>query len=103
MIASVVATLDVDDGSLPQITDQIAGLPNVEAGDFVAASCRLPIAIDSPNPAALEELTRELQKIPGVAFVDVVYVQFEDNVGIEGDLAGVTSANTQNTQRSDTP
>lgn len=100
MIASVVATLDVDDGTLQQVADQISGLPNVEVGEFVAASRRLPIAIDSPNPSALEELTHNLQEMPGVAFVDVVYVHFEDDVGIEGDLAGVSSANTK---RSDMP
>lgn len=100
MIASVVATLEVDDISPQRITEKIAGLPNVEVGDFVATSRRLPIAIDSPNPNALEETTRSLQEIPGIAFVDVVYVHFEDDVGIEGDLAGVTSANTQ---RSDMP
>ena len=100
MIASVVATLEVDDISPQRITEKIAGLPNVEVGEFVPDSRRLPIAIDSPAPATLEETTRSLQEIPGVAFVDVVYVHFEDDEENEGELAGSRSTNTN---RSGTP
>ena len=42
--------------------------------------------IDSPDPDSLEEITRRLQQIPGVAFVDVVFVHFED----ESDSVPVT-------------
>ena len=78
MIASVVATLDYDNGGLQSVIDEIANLPNVEVGEVGIDSLRIPIAIDSPDPNSLEDMTRRLQGYQGVAFVDVVFVHFED-------------------------
>lgn len=78
MIAGIVATLEVYDGQLPHIIAGIAKIPNVEIGDFASDAHRIPMTIDSSSPHALEETTRLLQECPGVAFVDVVFVHFED-------------------------
>lgn len=80
MIASVVATLEGSDDDLHRIIAEVSKMPNVEIGDAGANSRRLPITIDSPNPNALEETTRLLQECRGVAFVDVVFVHFEDEL-----------------------
>ncbi len=86
MIASLVATLDKDIAELSEIVSRISCIPGVEIGDTKAVTHRLPVMIDSPDADSLEEITRRLQQIPGVAFVDVVFVHFED----ESDSAPVT-------------
>ncbi len=78
MIASLIATLDKGVADLPEIVSQISRIPGVELSDAKAFAHRLPVMIDSPDPDSLEEITRCLQQIPGVAFVDVVFVHFED-------------------------
>ncbi|TWU11730.1 hypothetical protein CA54_05390 [Symmachiella macrocystis] len=78
MIAGIVASLEEHDGQLPHIIAGIAKIPNVEIGDFTGDAHRIPMTIDSPCPNTLEETTRLIQDCPGVAFVDIVFVHFED-------------------------
>ncbi|NQV23663.1 MAG: hypothetical protein HQ518_04770 [Rhodopirellula sp.] len=78
MIASVVATLGETSGNVQHIVDEFVDVPGVEIGDVDNAARRVPITIDSSAPNALEEITRRLQECRGVAFVDVVFVHFED-------------------------
>jgi nitrate reductase NapAB chaperone NapD len=78
MIASLVATLDRHVADLTDTVSQISRIPCVELSDEKAFTHRLPVMIDSPDPDSLEDITRRLQQIPGVAFVDVVFVHFED-------------------------
>jgi len=78
MIASVVVTLDNCDDHFQSSVDEISRIPGVELGDTARGALRLPAMIDSPDPNALEDITRRLQEIRGVAFVDVVFVHFED-------------------------
>ena len=78
MIASLIAALDTGVADLSEIVSQISRIPGVELNDATAFSHRLPVMLDSPDPDSLEEITRLLQQIPGVAFVDVVFVHFED-------------------------
>lgn len=78
MIASIVATFDKHVGNLEETLDEITRIPCVELGDTSNFVYRLPLMIDSPDPNALEEVTRRLQQCRGVAFVDVVFVHFED-------------------------
>lgn len=77
MIASVVATLE-EDGNVQDVFDAFGEVPGIEIGDVGNDARRVPMTIDSPAPNALEELTRRLQECRGVAFVDVVFVHFED-------------------------
>jgi nitrate reductase NapAB chaperone NapD len=78
MIASVVATLEGSEGDLQGFIDEISKIPCVEVGSFGTNPRRVPITIDSSDPDALEETTRRLQECCGVAFVDVVFVHFEE-------------------------
>ncbi len=78
MIASLIATLDESVADLSKTVSLISRVPGVELADTTAVSHRLPVMIDSPDPDSLEEVTRRLQQILGVAFVDVVFVHFED-------------------------
>lgn len=84
MIASVVATLDNHVGNLQDTLEEISRIPCVEIGDTGNSVYRLPLMIDSPDPNALEEVTRRLQQCRGVAFVDVVFVHFEDGSQQDG-------------------
>jgi len=78
MIASLVVTLDCSAVSFSGIANQIAQLPGVQLCEGQSFSHRMPILIDSPDLDSLEETTRRLQSVAGVAFVDVVFVHFED-------------------------
>ena len=77
MIASLVVTFaeEVDSGS--DIIKKISTFPGVEFGESHHNWRRVPITIDSPDPNTLEETTQRLQQVPGVVFVDVVFVHFE--------------------------
>ncbi|WP_417849101.1 chaperone NapD [Thalassoglobus sp.] len=79
MIASVVVTLEDREGPVQDVVDEIRKLSNVEIGEFGSDATRIPVMIDSPVPDALEETTRRIQGCFGVAFVDVVFVHFEDD------------------------
>jgi len=78
MIASVVITLDNHAETFQETIDEISRLPCLRLGRTEAVAYRLPAMIDSPDPDALEEITRHLQQCRGVAFVDVVFVHFEN-------------------------
>ena len=78
MIASLVITLDRCHPDLHRTTAAIADLPDVEMVGLEGFHHRIPVLIDSSCPDLLEEKTKQLQQIPGVAFVDVVFVHFED-------------------------
>lgn len=78
MIASVVATLDDPGSNVQEIIDEVAKIPGIELGEVGAGAHRIPITIDSPDSNTLESTTRRLQECHGVAFVDVVFVHFED-------------------------
>jgi hypothetical protein len=38
----------------------------------------LPVAVEAENEGALREMHDRIARLPGVAFVDVVHVSFED-------------------------
>ena len=84
MIASVVATLDNASGSFQRVIKEIAQLPNVDIGEVAVDSLRVPIAIDSPDPNSLENITRKLQEFRGIEFIDVVFVHFDDELESKG-------------------
>lgn len=83
MIASVVATLIKDRGTYQDIIDEISTIPHVEVGAVEGHVHRVPITIDSPAAGVLEETTRLIQSCRGVAFVDVVFVHFEEESAVE--------------------
>ncbi len=78
MIASLVVTLEEVSGRAGDVVEEISRMPSVELGEFERHARRIPITIDSSTPRALEEATRRLQEFHGVAFVDVVFVHFEN-------------------------
>lgn len=81
MIASVVVTLEPDSRPVQEVLDEMALLPEVEVGDSTSHPRRVPLTIDSSDPDGLEIVTRRLEECPGVMFVDVVFVHFDDQVG----------------------
>jgi len=79
MIASVVVTLDKNTSNYRETLHQISLIPCVSIDRPAEFQVRVPVMIDSTGPYVLEEITRCLQSIPGVVFVDVVFVHFEDD------------------------
>lgn len=86
MIASVVAILDHKHPREESLR-AIAKLPGVAIGEAMTVAHRIPITIELPDSCGLEDTTQRLQQCPGVAFVDVVFVYFEND-----DLDGAVSA-----------
>ncbi len=79
MIASVVATLDECADRLPATIDAVTRTAQIEVGEFNGDSRRIPLTIDSASREDMEAVTRTLQDIPGILFVDVVFVHFEES------------------------
>ena len=78
MIASLLVTLDECGTNFDDTVLSIRQLPCVEVGELPRGTNRLPLTIDSPEPESLEETTCLLLETKGVAFVDVVFVHFEE-------------------------
>ena len=81
MIASVVATLTDDVQQSQSTLDDIVARPEIEIGEVNPTERRIPLTIDSPDRNDVESVTRWLQEQPGVVFVDVVFVHFEETDG----------------------
>jgi hypothetical protein len=78
MIAGVVATLTDDAVRLKTTLDEFVSRPGLEVGTFQATDRRISLTIDSPKRSGVEDLTDWIRSRPGVAFVDVVCVHFEE-------------------------
>jgi len=79
MIASVVVVLEPGHARA-EVLEAFAEMQNIEVGEAMPNPWRVPIVIDSPTPGDLEDTTTRLRQCPGVAFVDVVFVHYEDVV-----------------------
>lgn len=78
MIASAVATLTKNAGQMKCLLTQLVSRPEIEIGAFSESCRRIPLTIDSPNRQAVEQTTNWLQGHDAIAFVDVVFVHFEE-------------------------
>lgn len=78
MISGVVATLNCEAADCRPLVAQISQHSCLEVGELVD-NRKLPVTIESTGRKETEELTRWLMSIPGVAFVDVIYVHFDDD------------------------
>ena len=87
MIAGVVATLSDDARHSNATIGAMKSSPNMEVGEFTETSRRIPITIDSADQDEMEAMTRWLQDRPGVLFVDVVFVHFEESEAVAHTVA----------------
>lgn len=80
MIASVIVRLDhdADKNSIHETINSIRVHENVDVGELIRQTS-LPATIECQSPAEMEAITRWLTSLPGVSFVDVVYVHFDDD------------------------
>ena len=76
MISSVIAKLNCDESTLRSNMGQIAAHPALDIGELVEGRS-LPITIESGGNQETEQITRWIMSLPGVDFVDVVFVHFE--------------------------
>jgi nitrate reductase NapAB chaperone NapD len=53
-------------------------IPGVELGEPIG--CKLPLVTEAPSLHAARQRTEQLSQLPGVTQVDVVCVDFEDEV-----------------------
>jgi nitrate reductase NapAB chaperone NapD len=86
VISALVLTLTTGSARF-DLLRTLAAMPGVQLGDL-APTGRLPLAVESADPAAARELLRLLEALAGVAHVDVVGVYF-------GEEAGVTEGETE--------
>ena len=77
MIASLVVTFLHDADRSSEVIQEILAKPQIEIGEYSNTSRRIPMTIDSPTPADLEDITQWVRDLPGVEFVDVIFVHFE--------------------------
>jgi hypothetical protein len=81
MIASVVARLEfglsLKTDRFETLKSQITAKQEIEIGELVD-QCALPMIIDHPDKNEVHNLTRWVQSLSGVEFVDVVLVCLEN-------------------------
>lgn len=66
------------DSSLPRETlDALRNHPSIVIGD--ACENRIPIVVESADSEDATTIWEWLHSLPGIAFVDLVYLHFEDN------------------------
>jgi hypothetical protein len=73
MISSVIIKLDPAGSDPASIIETVSSQPEFETGELVG-SHSLPITIETETGDEMESKTRWLGQLPGVMFVDVVYV-----------------------------
>lgn len=76
MIASVIAKFNPDTSDLAATIAEIAKHPRVEIGELIGRHS-LPMTIEADAANELEDLTRWMQSLPGIGFVDVAFVHLE--------------------------
>ena len=76
MIASVVATLQPAPNTIQTVLSSLQQEPAIETGDV--CDLRLPMTIEAEDSRELMAVTRQIQNMEGIRFVDVVFVSFED-------------------------
>lgn len=80
MIASVIIRLQHGVGSDPdrlaKVLARLQSDPRIESGDIVDQRC-VPATLDCASGDAADDLTRWLQSMPEVEFVDVVFAFLE--------------------------
>ena len=78
VISSVIATFDCDLETLVRTRHQIDRHAALEPGEPVDGR-KLPIVMEAADHRELEETTRWLNSLDGIAFVDVVFVHLESD------------------------
>lgn len=78
MISSVIAKLDCGPVNAEQTLKAIASHPRLEMGELIDGRM-LPVTIEAEGNQETEEITRWMLSLEKIAFVDVVFVHFEDN------------------------
>jgi hypothetical protein len=74
LVSALVLTLEADDPGQAGLLAHLSSDPRLELGAL--AGHRLPVVAEVPDAEGGEELVEELQRLPGVSFVDVVMVDF---------------------------
>ena len=84
-VSALVVTLVEDPALVAATTAELRGDPRFEVGsealgpfEASAGERRLPVALDTADEDENRRAWRWLQELPGVAFVDVLFVSFED-------------------------
>lgn len=83
MISSVVANLD-SQFPIDATIAEIVSCAEMETGELIDDRL-LPITIESADNKLMEQKLRWLQQLPGICFVDVVYVNWEIESGDPAD------------------
>ena len=87
-ISGLVITLSADPGQAARALSLLAAHPAVLPGERTGRW--LPVAVESGNDAESRALHEWVQTLPGVEFVDVVYVNYEPDDGV---ASSATKAN----------
>ncbi|MEQ1904638.1 MAG: hypothetical protein ABL888_10660 [Pirellulaceae bacterium] len=76
MIASVVAQIDRQLTDSIRLGDAVESRVGIEVGE--ACGPKVPLTIEAIDGRELEVATEWLRSLPGVMYVDVIYVNFDE-------------------------
>ena len=77
MISSGIARLSSKGGDFADVLAQLSAHPAIEVGELVNQSS-LPLTIEAGSPDELERIHDWIRGLPGIEFMDVVFVFLQD-------------------------
>ncbi|MFV1995957.1 MAG: hypothetical protein ACC661_11030 [Verrucomicrobiales bacterium] len=90
-IAGLTLTLHRDDALAAAALEELRACPEIETGE--RRGCWLPVVSDVADAKASRDLHRWIESLAGIAYVDVVYVGFDDaSPSPEGNPSAAVSA-----------
>ena len=78
-VSGLVVTLVEDGQARAHVIHRLAGDPRFTCGEPVGN--RLPVALEAPDDRAARDIHQWLSELPGVEYLDVVFVGFDDDQG----------------------
>lgn len=84
-ISGLVISIESDKFNRQTVVKKIDSLPYLKLGQ--SSSQRIPAVLETPSPRQDRQAIQEINDIPGVTFVDVVFVHFDQEEGTQNEMA----------------
>lgn len=85
-ISGLVISIDCDKHDRQTVVKKIDDITYIKLGQ--SSSHRIPAVLETPSPRQDRQTIQEINDIPGVTFIDVVFVHFDqEEEGTQNEMA----------------
>lgn len=84
-ISGIVISIESDELNRQTVVQKIEDLPYIKLGQ--SSSQRIPAVLETPSARQDRQAIQEINDIPGVTFVDVVFVHFDQEEGTQNEMS----------------